>query len=72
MKIQQDAPKSIYALCGLLAAAFWLVFLSTGMDDFTKTLYVFFLPLTAAPYIMWVIHKEGQEPEEEDPQGVRH
>jgi hypothetical protein len=34
------------------------------MNDFATTLYVFFLPLTATPYIMWVIHKEGQEPEE--------
>jgi len=34
------------------------------MDNIAETVYVFFLPLTATPYIMWVIHKEGQEPEE--------
>jgi len=34
------------------------------MDDFAKTVYVFFLPFTATPYIMFVIHKEEQEPEE--------
>ena len=64
MKIQQNVPKSIYVLSFLFAMAFWLVFDTTRMDNFTKTLYFFFLPLTATPYIMCVIHKEGQEPEE--------
>jgi hypothetical protein len=63
MRIQQNVSKFIYVLCVFLAMAFWLVFFSTRMDNFAKTVYVFFLPLTATPYIMWVIHKEGQEPE---------
>jgi len=33
------------------------------MDGFARTLFVLFLPLTATPYILWVVHKEGQEPE---------
>jgi hypothetical protein len=64
MKIQQNVvPKFIYLLCVLLAMAFWFVFISTEMDGFAKTVYVFFLPLTATPYIMYVIYKEGQEPD---------
>jgi hypothetical protein len=34
------------------------------MDDIAKTVYVFLLPLTSSPYMIWVIHKEGQEPAE--------
>ena len=63
MKIKRDVPRFIYALCVLLAMAFWFVFMRTRMDDLAKIVYVLFLPLTASPYIMWVIHKEGQEPE---------
>ena len=63
MKIQQNVPKLIYALCFLLAMAFWFVFDTTRMDDFAETVYFLFLPLTATPYIMCVIHKEGQEPD---------
>jgi len=33
------------------------------MDSFALTVYCLFLPLTAAPWMMCVIHKEGQEPD---------
>ena len=42
---------------------FWFVFDSARMGDFSKTVYFLFLPLTAAPWMMCVIHKEGQEPD---------
>lgn len=61
MKVQQNVPKLIYALCILLAMAFWFVLDTTRMDNFTKTVYFLFLPLTATPYIMCVIHKEGPD-----------
>jgi hypothetical protein len=46
-----------------LATTWWLILFSVRMEDFAKILYAFFLPLTSPPCIMWVIHKEGQEPE---------
>jgi hypothetical protein len=49
-------------LSTVLAAMWWLVFYMASMGQYTKVIYSCFLPLTAAPYIMWVIHKEGQEP----------
>lgn len=33
------------------------------MDGLVNTLYFVFLPLTGTPYILWAVHKEGQEPE---------
>lgn len=32
------------------------------MGDTVKTVYASLMPLIATPYIMYVIHKEGQEP----------
>jgi hypothetical protein len=63
MKIKRNIPKPIYGLCVLLTMAFWFVLDSTRMDGFGKIIYFIFLPLTSAPYIMCVIHKEGQEPD---------
>jgi hypothetical protein len=53
----------IYAACVILAMVFWLILFGSQMDDFARALYILFLPLTATPYILWVVHKEGQEPE---------
>ena len=64
MRIPRNNPIGIYVLCVLLALAFWFVFASTKMDDVTKTVYFLFLPLTSCPFMMWVIHKEGNEPPE--------
>ena len=33
------------------------------LNSRTGILGIVFLPLTATPYILWVVHKEGQEPE---------
>ncbi|MGA2446747.1 MAG: hypothetical protein ABSG50_15125 [Opitutaceae bacterium] len=63
MKGRQNVPTLIYVACVLLAMVFWLVLISSKMVGFAKTLYVLFLPLTGTPYILWVVHKEGQEPE---------
>ena len=41
--------------------AFWFVLNTTTMNDFARAVYCLFLPLTATPYIMFVIHKEGQK-----------
>lgn len=69
MKNIQRPPVLICVVCVLLAMVFWFVFIvrvdhfaRTPIDDFAKTLYVLFLPLTSTPYILWVVHKEGQEP----------
>ena len=43
---------------------FWIVLFSSKMEGFAKSLYFIFLPLTGIPYILWVVHKEGQEPAE--------
>lgn len=33
------------------------------MDDFVRALYFLFLPLATTPYLIWVIHNEGKDPE---------
>ena len=43
----------------MLAIIFWLLWFAAGMG----MLGIVFLPLTSTPYILWVVHKEGQEPE---------
>jgi hypothetical protein len=61
---RRNAPIPIYVACVLLATVFWLVFLSSKINGFAAILYALFLPLTSIPYILWVVDKEGQEPEE--------
>ena len=34
------------------------------MVGLTAALYLLFLPLVGTPYILWVVHKEGQEPDD--------
>jgi hypothetical protein len=63
MKGKQNVPTLIYVPGLLLAMVYYIVFLRSGMDSFTVTLYSLLLPLTGAPYILWVVKKEGQEPE---------
>jgi hypothetical protein len=54
-----SAPIIIYGACAMLAMIFWLVWFAAGMG----MLGIVFLPLTSTPFILWVVHKEGQEPE---------
>jgi len=63
MKRSRNAPIPVYVACVILATVFWFVLFSSRMDGSAKNLYVLFLPLTGCPYILWVVHKEGQEPE---------
>src|SRR5437870_7009745 len=63
MKSRQKVSTLIYVACVLLAMVFWLVLFSSRMDGFANALYLLFLPLTGTPYILWAVHKEGQEPE---------
>jgi len=63
MKAKRDVPKFVYGMCTFLVMAFWFVFDATRMDGFAKIAYFLLLPLTSAPYIMCVIHKEGKEPD---------
>jgi hypothetical protein len=37
---------------------------SSRIKGFAASLYILFLPLTGAPYILWLVDNEGQEPEE--------
>jgi hypothetical protein len=59
MKGKPKAPMMIFVVCVLLAGI-WLIM---ALNSRTGILGVVFLPLTASPYILWVVHKEGQEPE---------
>ncbi len=63
-RIILDAPKILYALCVLLAMAYWMIFLSTDMGDLAKNLFILFLPLVSTPYILWIVHSDRREPEE--------
>lgn len=51
----------IYMACLILAMIFWLVFILSGMEGLASKLYALLLPLTGAPYILWVVHNEGEE-----------
>lgn len=53
----------IYAACLFLAMIYWLVFILSGMEGLASKLYFIVLPLAGTPYILWVMHHEGQEPE---------
>jgi len=66
---QNERPENIseiliYVFCTFLAMAYWLIFFSTNMRGFAKILYLIFLPFTSTPFIIWVIHREGQESED--------
>jgi len=63
MKDKQNVPILIYVPCVLLAMVFWFVLFSSRMHGFAETLYFLFLPVSGTPYILWIVHKEGQEPE---------
>src|SRR5882724_10136033 len=63
MKVRRDVPILIYVPGLLLAMVFYIVFLSSRMEGVTAALYLLLLPLIGSPYILWVVHKEGQEPE---------
>jgi hypothetical protein len=54
-----SVPLVIYGACAMLAIIFWLVWFAARMG----MLGVVFLPLTSTPYILWIVHKERQEPE---------
>jgi len=49
----------IFVVCVLLTGI-WLIMV---LNSRTGILGIVFLPLTAAPYMLWVVHKEGHEPE---------
>ena len=49
----------IFVVCVLLAGIGLIMVLNSG----TGILGIVFLPLTGAPYMLWVVHKEGHEPE---------
>jgi len=59
MKGKPKAPMMIFVVCVLLAGI-WLIMV---LNSRTGILGIVFLPLTAAPYMLWVVHKEGHEPE---------
>src|SRR5262249_10707372 len=59
MKGKPKAPMMIFVVCVLLAGI-WLIMV---LNSRTGILGIVFLPLTPTPYILWVVHKEGQEPE---------
>ena len=59
----QRQPALIYLACVLLAIAFWVVFFRSRMDGVATILFVLFLPLTGTPYVVWVVHREGKEPQ---------
>jgi len=63
MKGRRNAPTMIYVACVLLAMIYWLVLFGSRMDGLARNLYVLLLPLIGTPFILWVVHKEGQEPE---------
>lgn len=63
MKSRHNVPTLLYFASVLLAMAFWFVLFSSRMDGFASDLYFLFIPLIGTPYILWVVHKEGQEPE---------
>jgi hypothetical protein len=64
MKTPRNVPIMIYIACLALAVIYWLVFILAGMEGLTSTLYFFLLPLIGIPYILWIVHHEGREPEE--------
>ncbi len=64
MKTKQNVPKYIYAICVIFALGYWFVFIRTNMDNLAKVVYAAFMLMIATPYIVWVIHKEGEEPKE--------
>jgi hypothetical protein len=63
MKGSDNVPTLLYFASVLLAMAFWFVLFSSRIDGFANDLYFLFMPLIGTPYVLWVVHKEGQEPE---------
>jgi|GEM_PF-2669692 len=61
MKQKSKVPILVYAPSLLLAMVFYFVFLRSRMVGLTAALYSLLLPLVGTPYILWVVHKEGQE-----------
>src|SRR5438045_2446451 len=63
MKGRSNVPILVYVPSLLLAMIFYIVFLRSRMVGLTAALFSLLLPLVGTPYILWVVHKEGQEPD---------
>jgi hypothetical protein len=63
-KRDRDINWLLLVFCTILAFG-WLLLVFDAPDTraFRYYILIWFLPLTASPYIMWVMHREGQEPD---------
>ncbi len=63
-KIKNKTPLAIYGFGVFLAIIWEAVLIQSGIKGVAAGLFLLLLPLTATPYLMWVVDQEGREPPE--------